>query len=131
MMTVPKLESVAITNFRSIKGTITVPLAAPVVLVHGANGVGKTSVLSAIELALSGEVTALRRSEPNYQLHLLHRGTDEGRVALSFTSGDLQTQSPAVDTVITPTGPRTAPLLDKRNARFFAERCYLGAPLGK
>jgi hypothetical protein len=33
--------------------------------------------------------------------------------------------SPAVDTVITPTGPRVAPLLSPDLSRFFAERCYL------
>ena len=124
-MNLPRLESVAITNFRSIKGAITVPLGAPVVLIHGTNGAGKTSVLSAIELALCGEVTALRRSEPNYHLHLLHRGTDEGRIRLNFLAGELQVRSSGGDTIITATGPRIAPLLDKPYARFFAERCYL------
>jgi AAA domain len=36
-----------VTNFRSIKGTIHAPLDAKVVLVHGENGAGKTSLLAA------------------------------------------------------------------------------------
>src|SRR4051812_20704673 len=114
-MTLPRLDSIAITNVRSIKGTITVPLGAPVVLIHGANGAGKTTVLSAIELALSGEVSTLRRSDARYQLHLLHRGAKEGRIALRLTPGDLPTSSAPLDTVITPTGPRVAPLLDRHH----------------
>ena len=46
----PFLKSITVTNFRSIKGSVTVPLDAPVVLIHGQNGTGKTSLLSAIEL---------------------------------------------------------------------------------
>jgi exonuclease SbcC len=49
------LEAITISNFRSIRGSVTVPLDAPVVLIHGLNGAGKTSVLAAIELALTGQ----------------------------------------------------------------------------
>lgn len=78
----PLLSSISISNFRSINGTITVPLNAPVVLVHGPNGAGKTSVLSAIELALTGEILAMQRTDANYQSHLIHRGTDQSRILL-------------------------------------------------
>ena len=40
------LKSITVTNFRSIKGSVTVPLDAPVVLIHGQNGAGKTSILA-------------------------------------------------------------------------------------
>ena len=60
-MTRTLLTSVTLTNFRSIRGTITVPLDAPIVLVHGQNGAGKTSLLSGIELALTGQVLSLSR----------------------------------------------------------------------
>jgi predicted ATP-binding protein involved in virulence len=69
----PSLSSVSISNFRSINGTITVPLNAPVILVHGPNGAGKTSVLSANELALTGEIVAMQRTDANYRSHLIHR----------------------------------------------------------
>jgi DNA repair protein SbcC/Rad50 len=54
----PLLQSITVTDFRSIRGTITVPLDAPVVLIHGPNGVGKTGILSAMELAITGECTS-------------------------------------------------------------------------
>lgn len=122
----PRLESIALTNFRSIRGTINVPLGAPVVLIHGANGTGKTSVLSAIELALSGQIGALGRSEPHYARHLLHHGTTEGSVALRVgsrpSSGFVAT---SLETKIDSNGAHANPLLRSDLARFFAERCYL------
>jgi exonuclease SbcC len=60
----PRIESITVSDFRSIRGSITIPLDAPVVLIHGPNGVGKTSILSAMELAITGEVPSLQRVEP-------------------------------------------------------------------
>ena len=62
----PRLKSVTVTNFRSIRGQVTVPLDAPVVLIHGQNGAGKTSILSAVELALTGAVQSISRGESDY-----------------------------------------------------------------
>ena len=56
------LQSLAITDFRSIRGTAVIPLDAPVVLLHGQNGAGKTSVMSALELALNGQYGSLLRA---------------------------------------------------------------------
>ena len=42
------LKSISVTDFRSIRGTLSIPLDAPVILVHGQNGTGKTSLLSAL-----------------------------------------------------------------------------------
>src|SRR4051812_5383485 len=121
----PRLESIAITDFRSIKGTVTLPLGAPVVLIHGANGTGKTSVLSAIEMALSGQVVALRRSDSNYFLHLPHRESTEARIVLSTSRGSEGSGPTSVNMTVTTKGPQTAPLFNNSRARFFAERCYL------
>ncbi len=120
-----RLESISITDFRSIKGTITLPLNAPVVLIHGANGTGKTSVLSALEIALTGEVVAFRRSDPNYFLHLPHRDAAEARIALTVSGEPTVSPSPAVNMTVTRRGPQNRPLFDVSRARFFAERCYL------
>ena len=37
------LKELDVTNFRSIRGHVHVPLDAKVVLIHGENGAGKTS----------------------------------------------------------------------------------------
>jgi len=54
----PQLESITLANFRSINVPVMIPLDAPVVLIHGQNGTGKTSILSGIELALTGDTRA-------------------------------------------------------------------------
>jgi DNA repair protein SbcC/Rad50 len=37
-----RLTSVSLTDFRSIRGNVYTSLDAPVVLIHGSNGAGKT-----------------------------------------------------------------------------------------
>jgi exonuclease SbcC len=90
----PRLHSVTITDFRSIRGNIIVPLDAPVVLIHGANGAGKTSILSAIELALTGAIASLRRIESDYTAHLVHKRATQASVKLrveGLSQGPLET----------------------------------------
>ncbi|WP_374594054.1 AAA family ATPase, partial [Aquabacterium sp.] len=41
-----RINSITVRNFRSIRGDVTVPMNAPIILVHGKNGAGKTSLLS-------------------------------------------------------------------------------------
>ncbi|MDF3907270.1 ATP-binding protein [Paracoccus sp. AS002] len=59
-----------IEDFRSIRGSQRISLDAPVVLIHGPNGTGKTSLLSAIEFALTGNVASLARFDPGHIQHL-------------------------------------------------------------
>jgi len=124
-MIAPRLESISITDFRSIKGSITVPLNAPVVLIHGANGTGKTSILSALELALTGEVDAFRRSDVDYFANLPHRDATEARIALSTSGGSDGAQAYSMNMIVSRNGPQNQPLFDASTARFFEERCYL------
>ncbi len=60
-MSPAQLKSITLTNFRSIRGSITVPLDVPIVLVHGQNGAGKTSLLSG-DLPLKFQLAAIRAS---------------------------------------------------------------------
>jgi len=120
---VSQLTSVTVTDFRSIRGTITVPLDAPIVLVHGQNGAGKTSLLSAIELALTGNVPSLMRADSEYVSHLVHKSAERSRVAVeasglsqSVLKAELEIGRHAV------TGK---PLLSGDIARFYSERCFL------
>lgn len=80
-----QLSELVVTNFRSIKGTVVVPLDAPIILVHGPNGAGKTSIATALELALTGDVAALRRSDENVQDHLVNRSAQSAEVQLRVT----------------------------------------------
>jgi len=116
------LKSLEVNNFRSISGLIHAPLDAKVVLVHGKNGAGKTSLLSAVELALTGEVLSLKRADPEYQMQLMHRLTEEGSVTLQAQNG---IEEEFYKSVLDINGAKTLSSLDKRRANFFQERVFL------
>jgi len=114
-MSPPELDTITITDFRSIRGTLAVPLVAPVVLIHGNNGTGKSTVMSALELALTGQVEGVDRAERE---HLVHRGAKRGRV-------ELKTDNAIVALDLERSSIEGKALLDRADARFFTERCYL------
>jgi exonuclease SbcC len=125
-----RLESVIITNFRSIAGTITVPLSASTVLIHGLNGSGKTSILSAIELALTGTIDALERGDPNYKNYLTHFGAQSSEVVLDTT--DTEGHSKFTTATIADSKVQVSPLLSPDCSHSFGERSYLvQAALGR
>lgn len=126
----PRLSSIRISNFRSICGEITVPLDASVVLIHGPNGAGKTSVLSAIELGLTGAMNSLDRGDPTYTKHLVNKSSDQGKIEL--TVNGLYGQTSTSTSVLTSYGLDAKALLKEFDRRFFSERCYLSqATLGR
>jgi exonuclease SbcC len=121
----PRLKTLVIENFRSLRGKVVVPLDAQVVLVHATNGMGKTSVLSALELCLTGKIAHLAADGDGYRAYLTTLETEGGSIELTTTSsykdgaridGSLEFSDVLFD-------PR--PLLDATDAKFFAERCYL------
>lgn len=113
------LRELEVVNFRSIKGRLVAPLDASIVLVHGENGAGKTSLLSAIELALTGRVLSLERADPAYRGQLLHWSANEGRIDLSTDDGS------SFNTTLNVSGASAQATLPDRTASFFTERCYL------
>ena len=120
-MTAGRLKSITLTDFRSIRGTISVPLDAPIVLVHGANGAGKTSLLSAIELALSGQVASLGRVDPDYAKHLVHKEAAKAQISIETTGLERNEASLSVaDSQVTGKA-----LLTPQRSRFYTERCFL------
>ena len=126
----PRIQSVTVRDFRSIRGSITVELDAPVVLIHAPNGVGKTSLLSALELALTGEVPSLQRVEPDYLSHLVHKKANQAKVSVEVAGLDQLAKTS--DLTITDEGIEGEPLLAKPLGRFYSERCYLAqAALGR
>lgn len=120
-MSPAQLNSITLTNFRSIRGSISVPLDAPIVLVHGQNGAGKTSLLSAIELALTGSVASLERVDPDYASHLVHKDADSANVQIHTTGLDVNEANFSVDA----SGISGAALLSGDLVRFYRERCFL------
>ncbi len=118
-----RINSLTVRDFRSIRGDVTVPMNAPIILVHGKNGAGKTSLLSGMELALTGELSSLDRIDPNLRKHLVNKGRDQAFVAASVSTADsgMLTGEFLVDGL----GPKGKPVLDKNLARHFSERCYL------
>lgn len=123
-MTDVPLRSISINDFRRLEGTRVLPLDAPIVLLHGHNGAGKTSVLSALELALTGEIRSMRRHDPRYTAHLPFHGREFATVSVEVSdqlSGDRTPERMTVG------GSRIEGVhaLDANAAQFYSERCYL------
>lgn len=116
------LKSIDINNFRSIRGQVHAPLDAKVILLHGENGAGKTSLLSAIELVLTGNVQSLERADPAYQKQLLHRSASEGSILLKAVA---QQSEQTFSAVLTKAGSRSISTLNDVQAAFFRERAFL------
>jgi exonuclease SbcC len=131
-MSAERLKTLVVRNFRSLRGEVVVPLDAQVVLVHGTNGMGKTSVLSALELALTGKIAHLAADGNGYRSYLTTLESGGGSIELT-TTGPLREGTRIKGTLdFSDTMFKPAPLLDASDARFFAERCYLPqATLGK
>ncbi|MFF2274568.1 AAA family ATPase [Agromyces sp. NPDC058126] len=118
-----RLQSITVSNFRSIAGEVRIPLDAPVVLLHGMNGVGKTSVLTAIEFALTGSVESMKRVDAEYESHLVRHGAADASVSISLEDSD--------GVLIESTRKfesdqwRGFAPLNEPSASHFSERCYL------
>lgn len=126
----PRLTSLTVEDFRSIRGTQRISLDAPAVLIHGPNGTGKTSLLSAIEFGLTGVVASLGRFDPGYIQHLPHKKSETGGCRIQIEATGLAAKSAEVrgdGSVMS-----GVPLLSEDLSRFFSERCYLPqAALGR
>lgn len=109
------LESLVVKNFRSIRGEVVVPVNAPVVLIHGPNGTGKSSLMTALALALAGPEIAGVASPK----HLVHHGANHAEITLGTSQGPKALRIASGDAGV----GRGA--LDAKTAAFFAERCYL------
>lgn len=119
----PRLKSLSIQNFRSIRGSVVIPLDAQVVLVHGTNGMGKTSVMSAIELGLTGAIAHLE-DQSKYHDFLTHIDTTGGSIQLAL-EGMNGRSTGAGQVTFAPGAFNATPALNDADASFFAERCSL------
>lgn len=118
-----RINSLTVRDFRSIRGDVTVPMNAPIILIHGKNGAGKTSLLSGMELALTGQLASLDRIDPNLRKHLVHKGRDDAFVSASVCAADGAIL--ASEFRIDGLGPKGTAVLDEHLSKHFSERCYL------
>lgn len=126
-----RLKHLSVEDFRSIRGQIDVSLDAPVVLIHGPNGTGKTTMLSAIELALTGAVPSLERLDQDYLAHLPHKRASKQQASIALKAEGLGENG---EGEFTANGKAIIgkALLDTDGTRFYTERCYLAqATLGR
>ena len=120
------LRRIAISDFRCLKGSWDIPLNAPIVLIHGANGTGKTSILAAVEFALTGEIQSMRRHDPSYTEHLPHRDSPSASAAIEIETADEHgIRRPDSRFKINGRGIEGHPALDPEQAHFYTERAYL------
>ena len=114
------LKSMNVSNFRSILGSVHVPLDANVILIHGENGAGKTSLLSALELSLTGEIQSLERADKRYKNQLLHKGQTSGEIItkLNDVPEGFKTNLSSSETI-------SQSVLGSLERTFFSDRCYL------
>ncbi|MCE7482434.1 AAA family ATPase [Microbacterium profundi] len=118
------IRRLMISDFRRIEGTRELPFDAPVVLIHGPNGTGKTSVLSALELALTGEIRSMERQSDRYRAHLPFLGQSYATVRADVADY-LQAGTPGTPLTVSGARLEGTPAFNPATAQFYAERCYL------
>jgi len=121
----PRIASLTATDFRSLRGTVTVPMDSPVVLIHGRNGAGKTSLLTAMELGLTGNLASLSRLDPQLREHLVHKEAVSKKASVSIGVHGLGVEFPAGHFDIHGHKFTGKAGLDPILTRHFSERCYL------
>lgn len=118
------IQRLVVSDFRRIEGTRELPFDAPIVLIHGPNGTGKTSVLSALELALTGAIRSMERQSDRYRAHLPFFGQAYATVRADVADY-LQAGSPGVPLTVNGARLEGTPSFSEAAAKFYAERCYL------
>jgi len=127
-----RITSLTVRNFRSIRGDISISLDAPTVLIHGPNGTGKTSLLSAIELGLTGAVASLARFDPNYMTYLPHKLSPDSSAHVAIQADEKLYVGSGGKLTATGSTIQGEGKLSEEQARFYTERCYLAqATLGR
>jgi exonuclease SbcC len=118
------LQSLYVSDFRRLEGHCTFALDAPIVLIHGPNGTGKTSVLSALELALTGDIRSMSRQDERYTAHIPFHGHDFATLRVEVAD-EISSRGDAPPMTVGGDRIEGLPALGRDAARFYTERCYL------
>jgi DNA repair protein SbcC/Rad50 len=125
------IRRLMVSDFRRIEGTRELPFDAPVVLIHGPNGTGKTSILAALELALTGGIRSMERQSDRYRAHLPFFGQPYATVRADVAEY-LQAGMPGAPLTVSGARLDGTPAFNDAAGKFYAERCYLDqASLGR
>lgn len=119
-----RLKDLRLAGFKALEGEVHIPLDGDVVLIYGPNGSGKTSILSAIEWALTGAVgdlASFKRDYPGCLRHTSHTGQTWVSLAYADSEGVEHTATQALQAGVDEPGTLTEAQL----SRWFVERCYL------
>ncbi|BCT78045.1 hypothetical protein SCMU_38870 [Sinomonas cyclohexanicum] len=119
----PRLQELVVENFRSISGKCVIPLDGSITLIHGANGAGKTSLLSAIELAATGRVGFLDEQIGDARALLRNHDYPLGRVRLSITDTRAGSRIGAFE--LNAEEVTGQPALSSSETAYFLERSFL------
>ncbi len=118
------IRRLMVSDFRRIEGSRELPFDAPVVLIHGPNGTGKTSVLSALELALTGRIQSMERHSDRYRAHLPFFGQPYATVRADVAE-NMRVGTPGAPLTVNGARLEGTPAFNDDAAKFYAERCYL------
>ena len=126
------LQHIEIEDFRRLSGHHSYDLDAPIVLIHGPNGSGKTSILSALELGLTGRITGIDEGDDEQFKHLPHVDANGAAVRVDVAPGLGSRADREWVSVSRTRGFHGPSALAPEEARFYRERCYLDqASLGR
>jgi exonuclease SbcC len=118
---VTRIKSLTVENFRLLRGVHEFDFDADVVLVHGNNGTGKSSLLYAIEFALTGGVHDLKAFSSDYPRCLQSVGTSSTAVTIVVEENGKAIVSSA-KLALEKISHAKAEIKDVNS---FAERCFL------
>jgi len=121
---IEELLELHIKGFRGFKQIDPIPLDGDFVLVYGQNASGKSTILQALELALTGAVDDFKGYEKDYPRCLKHAfWSEDAQVKLRFRDESNVTREigAIVGEKIVQNGNTLAP----DSVRFFQDRCYL------
>lgn len=126
------LQHIEIEDFRRLSGQHSYDLDAPIVLIHGPNGSGKTSILSALELGLTGQITGIDEGDDEQFKHLPHVDANGAAVRVDVAPPWGRRADREWVSVSRTRGFHGPSAFAPEEAKFYRERCYLDqASLGR